>query len=83
MIKKEYVPIVLWVLWIFAGTLWYSLYEGHPASVALYQVLLSHPAATAKCNYDLIVLLTLTLFLEHVGGLGTGLESPFRHTAYL
>jgi hypothetical protein len=37
MIKKEYVPLLLWFLWIFTGTLWYSLYEGHPLAIALYQ----------------------------------------------
>ena len=37
MVQKEYVPVVLWFLWIFSGTLWYSLYEGHPWAVALYQ----------------------------------------------
>jgi len=36
--KNEYVPILLWMLWIIMGTMWYNLYEGHPAAVALYQV---------------------------------------------
>jgi hypothetical protein len=37
MIKKEYVPLLLWFLWIITGTLWYCAYEGHPFAVALYQ----------------------------------------------